>query len=61
MYTSIRYNTASDAVCNVYNTSSRVVLNIQSRAEGERLYIQYNTAASVVNILWNEYIVNFKI
>ena len=41
------YNT----VCNVYNMIGRVVLNIQSRAEGECSYIQYGTDASVVNNL----------
>jgi hypothetical protein len=29
--------------------SGRVVSDIQTRAEGESLYIRYNTAADVVN------------
>ena len=46
--------------------SGRVVSDIQTRAEGESLYIRYNTAANVVNDLKNnssyEFIgeVNFK-
>ena len=35
--------------CNVYNMSGRVVSDIQTRAEGESLYIRYNTDANVVN------------
>ena len=31
--------------------SGRVVLDIQTRAEGESLYIRYNTDANVVNDL----------
>jgi hypothetical protein len=37
-------------LCNVYNMSGRVVSDIQTRAEGESLYIRYNTDANVVNI-----------
>ncbi len=33
--------------------SGRVVSDIQTRAEGESLYIWYNTDANVVNDLWN--------
>ena len=36
-------------ICSIYNMSGRVVSDIQTRAEGERLYIRYNTAAHVVN------------
>ena len=36
-------------VCTIYNMSGRVVSDIQTRAEGESLYIRYNTAAHVVN------------
>ena len=38
---------------NVYNMSGRVVSDIQTRAEGESLYIRYNTDANVVNNLKN--------
>jgi hypothetical protein len=31
---------------NVYNMSGRVVSDIQTRAEGESLYIRYNTDAN---------------
>jgi hypothetical protein len=41
-------------VCNVYNMSGRVVSHIQTRAEGESLYIRYNTDANVVNNLKND-------
>ena len=34
--------------------SGLVLLNIQSRTEGEWLYIQHNTDAYIVNNLWNE-------
>jgi hypothetical protein len=36
-------------VSNVYNMSGRVVSDIQTRAEGESLYIRYNTDANVVS------------
>ena len=36
---------------NVYNMSGRIVSDIQTRAEGESLYIRYNTGANVVNNL----------
>ena len=36
-------------MCTIYNMSGRVVSDIQTRAEGESLYIRYNTAANVVN------------
>ena len=39
---------------NVYNMSGRVVSDIQTRAEGESLYIGYNTDANVVNNLKND-------
>ena len=38
----------------IYNMSGRVVSDIQTRAEGESLYIRYNTAAHVVNGLKND-------
>jgi hypothetical protein len=41
-------------VSNVYNMSGRVVSDIQTRAEGESLYIRYNTDANVVNNLKND-------
>jgi hypothetical protein len=41
-------------VCNVYNMSGRVVWDMQTRAEGESLYIPYNTDANVVNNLKND-------
>ena len=34
--------------------SGRVVSDIQTRAEGESLYIRYNTDANVVNNLKND-------
>jgi hypothetical protein len=41
---------ASDWIlCTIYNMSGRVVSDIQTRAEGESLYILYNTDANVVN------------
>ena len=41
-------------VCTVYIMSGRVVSDIQTRAEGESLYIRYNTDANVVNDLKND-------
>jgi hypothetical protein len=41
-------------ICNVYNMSGRVVSDIQTRAEGESLYIRHNTDANVVNNLKND-------
>jgi hypothetical protein len=41
-------------ISNVYNMSGRVVSDIQTRAEGESLYIRYNTDANVVNNLKND-------
>ncbi len=40
-------------ISTIYNMSGRVVSDIQTRAEGESLYIWYNTDANVVNDLWN--------
>ena len=40
----------------IYNMSGRVVSDIQTRAEGESLYIRYNTYANVVNGLTYEFI-----
>ena len=42
------------SICTIYNMSGRVVSDIQTRAEGESLYIQYNTDANVVNDLKND-------
>ena len=44
----------NSVVSNVYNMSGRVVSDIQTRAEGESLYIRYNTDANVVNNLKND-------
>jgi hypothetical protein len=41
-------------LCTIYNMSGRVVSDIQTRAEGESLYIRYNTDANVVNGLKND-------
>jgi hypothetical protein len=41
-------------ISNVYNMSGRVVSDIQTRGEGESLYIRYNTDANVVNNLKND-------
>ena len=41
-------------VCTIYNMSGRVVSDIQTRAEGESLYIRYNTDANFVNDLKND-------
>jgi hypothetical protein len=38
----------------IYNMSGRVVSDIQTSAEGESLYIRYNTDANVVNDLKND-------
>ena len=42
------------ALSTIYNMSGRVVSDIQTRAEGESLYIRYNTDANVVNDLKND-------
>jgi hypothetical protein len=41
--------TCRSPVSNVYNMSGRVVSDIQTRAEGESLYIRYNTDANFKN------------
>jgi hypothetical protein len=41
-------------LCTIYNMSGRVASDIQTRAEGESLYIRYNTDANVVNDLKND-------
>ena len=41
-------------ICTIYNMSGRVVSDIQTRAEGESLYIRHNTDANVVNGLKND-------
>jgi hypothetical protein len=43
-----------DDMYDIYNMSGRVVSDIQTRAEGESLYIRYNTDANVVNGLKND-------
>jgi hypothetical protein len=43
-----------EPLCTIYNMSGRVVSDIQTRAEGESLYIRYNTDANVVNDLKND-------
>ena len=45
-------------ICTVCNMSGRVVSDIQTRAEGESLYIRYNTDANVVNALKNSLIIH---
>jgi hypothetical protein len=45
---------AIDCFSTIYNMSGRVVSDIQTRAEGESLYIRYNTDANVVNDLKND-------
>ena len=46
--------TVTQLVSTIYNMSGRVVSDIQTRAEGESLYIRYNTDANVVNGLKND-------
>jgi hypothetical protein len=41
-------------ICTIYNMSGRVVSDIQTRAEGESLYIRYNTDTNAVNGLKND-------
>ena len=53
-YNSVYVSTLCHYVCNVYNMSGRVVSDIQTRAEGESLYIRYNTDANVVNNFKND-------
>jgi hypothetical protein len=43
-----------ELICTIYNMSGCVVSDIQTRAEGKSLYIQYNTDANVVNGLKND-------
>ena len=42
-------NLQRNLISTIYNMSGRVVSDIQTRAEGESLYIRYNTDANVVN------------
>ena len=49
-----RIMSMSTIICTIYNMSGRVVSDIQTRAEGESLYIRYNTDANVVNGLKND-------
>jgi hypothetical protein len=48
------YEFLMSILSNVYNMTGRVVSDIQTRAEGESLYIRYNTDANVVNNLKND-------
>jgi hypothetical protein len=41
-------------ISTIYTMSGRVISDIQTRAEGESLYIRYNTDANVVNGLKND-------
>ena len=41
--------------------NGRVVSDIQTRAEGERLYVRYNTDANIVKYLWYEWMYSSKI
>ena len=50
----MKHSATRRVLCNVYNMSGRVVSDIQTRAEGESLYIRYNTDANVVNNLKND-------
>jgi hypothetical protein len=52
--TATRQGVARYSLSNVYNMSGRVVSDIQTRAEGESLYIRHNTDANVVNNLKND-------
>ena len=36
----------------IYNMNSRVVSNIQPRAESERLYVRYNMNANIVKYMY---------
>ena len=38
-----------------YNMSGRVVLDIQTRAEGKKLYVRYNMDANIVKDFWYEW------
>ena len=38
-----------------YNMSGRVVLDIQTEAEGKKLYVWYNMAANIVKDFWYEW------
>ena len=49
-----KHKVRSKVLCTIYNMSGRVVSDIQTRAEGESLYIRYNTDANVVNDLKND-------
>jgi hypothetical protein len=48
------YHPCTAVISTIYNMSVRVVSDIQTRAEGESLYIRYNTDANVVNGLKND-------
>jgi hypothetical protein len=53
-YTVTLHDVLYHIICTIYNMSGRVVSDIQTRAEGESLYIRYNTDANVVNDLKND-------
>ena len=54
LITNSSQNTTINILSTIYNMSGRVVSDIQTRAEGESLYIRYNTDANVVNGLKND-------
>jgi hypothetical protein len=54
MHTQLSATMSAELISTIYNMSGRVVSNIQTRAEGESLYIRYNTDANVVNGLKND-------
>ena len=47
------YELLMSILSTIYNMSGHVVSDIQTRAEGESLYIRYNTDANVSNGLKN--------
>ena len=54
MHTQLSATMSAELISTIYNMSGRVVSDIQTRAEGESLYIRYNTDANVVNGLKND-------
>ena len=54
MYLDSQKGKYNSIISTIYNMSGRVVSDIQTRAEGESLYIRYNTDANVVNGLKND-------
>ena len=56
---SLVYRSIWNIICIIYNMSGRVVWDIQNRAEGERLYVRYNTAANIVTeVYYIQYILS---